>query len=233
MRKIAYLTIDDSPSKDMKVKVNFLYTHKIPAVWFCIGEKIEINPEPVIIAIQKGYIIGNHSYSHRHFSKLSLDECKDEIRKTDEIIEQMYEKADCKRTIKIFRFPFGDKGVGWNPIKVIFRKYDSHFKNIQNYLSESGYQKVLLPDIQKWFPYSFLLNDIDLLWSYNIREWAISKKITSESEQKKFLLKKLSRLERTKKDEIILVHDQEITSHLFGFIINQFVKMDYHFKLPL
>ena len=35
MRKIAYLTIDDGPSKDMKMKVDYLVSKGIPAIWFC------------------------------------------------------------------------------------------------------------------------------------------------------------------------------------------------------
>ena len=60
-KKIAYLIIDDGPSKDMKKKVDFLVSKKIPAIWFCRGDYLEKRPEAAVYAIKKGHIIGNHS----------------------------------------------------------------------------------------------------------------------------------------------------------------------------
>ena len=88
MEKIAYLVFDDSPSKDMKMKVDYLVLKKIPAIWFCI-EFLEQRPSYAVYAIEKGFIIGNHSYSHKHFSDLSLEQCYQEIEKTDKIIEHI------------------------------------------------------------------------------------------------------------------------------------------------
>jgi len=96
MTKFAYLTIDDCPSSDFKRKVDFLFSKNIPAIFFCIGKLTEKRKRIVIYAIKKNFIIGNHSYSHIPFSKLSLKEGKREIKKTDKLIEQLYEKAKVK-----------------------------------------------------------------------------------------------------------------------------------------
>ena len=139
MMKIAYLTVDDCPSSDFKRKVDFLLLKNIPAIFFCIGKLMEKRKKVIIYAIKKGFIIGNHSYSHIPFSKLSLREAKREIKKTDEIIEQLYKGAGIKRPIKVFRFPNLDKGDGnknypfvdWNNPKV---------KALQEYLRKLGYK---------------------------------------------------------------------------------------------
>ena len=86
MTKVAYLTIDDSPSADFMNKLEFLDAHDIKAVWFSQGDNMERRPNMVIQAIQRGHIIGNHAYSHPHFSDLTIDQCFVEIRSTDTII---------------------------------------------------------------------------------------------------------------------------------------------------
>ena len=60
----AYLTIDDSPSQHTIELVDFLSTCGIPAILFVRGALLEQNPAPIEYAIQKGLIIGNHSYAH-------------------------------------------------------------------------------------------------------------------------------------------------------------------------
>jgi len=90
--------------------VDILYQYGIQPIWFCIGSEIEKRPEDVIYSIRKGGIIGNHSYSHPRFSQISLEECFEEIEKTDRIIDSIYREAGVARPIKAFRFPYGDKG---------------------------------------------------------------------------------------------------------------------------
>ncbi|MFB6099960.1 MAG: polysaccharide deacetylase family protein [Candidatus Nanohalobium sp.] len=106
----AYLTIDDSPSKVMEAKLDFLDRKGIPAMFFCEGAKLEERPELVKEAIRRGFIIGNHSYSHPKFSEISFEKAKKEIKKTEEIIDDIYDKVDTERPGKFFRFPYGDKG---------------------------------------------------------------------------------------------------------------------------
>ncbi|UII25419.1 polysaccharide deacetylase family protein [Fulvivirga maritima] len=105
-----YLTIDDSPSKDFKNKVQFLMKNKIPALFFCIGQQIPGASEELKYAIEHGYHIGNHSYSHKHFSSLSLKACLEDINKADKLIADLYQSCGIKSYPKVFRFPFGDKG---------------------------------------------------------------------------------------------------------------------------
>ncbi len=50
-----------------------------------------------MFAIKKGFIIGNHSYAHPHFSKITKEEAFEQIKKTDKIIEEVYKKSRNKR----------------------------------------------------------------------------------------------------------------------------------------
>src|SRR3990172_9835105 len=103
MNKTAYLTIDDAPSPDFLNKLDFLDAKGITAVWFCQGNYMEQRPHMTIEAIRRGHIIGNHSYSHPHFTDLSLDQARAEIRSTDSILDELYHRAGVARRHRFFR----------------------------------------------------------------------------------------------------------------------------------
>ena len=104
--KKAILTIDDAPSSDFRNKVRYLKKNNITAIFFIIGKVAEKKIDDLVYAIKKGFIIGNHSYSHPSFSDISLKEAEKQIKETDKIIEKAYKKAGIKRQIKVFRFLF-------------------------------------------------------------------------------------------------------------------------------
>ena len=149
MTQVGYLTIDDSPTEDFLNKVNLLSSMEIPAIFFCRGNRLEERPDDAISAIKKGYVLGNHSYSHPHFSELTLKECFQEIKQTDEILDKIYRDAEVTRPAKLFRFPYGDKGSktdaehGWpdDENKKLF------MQGIQNYLKRLGYHQPIFQNI--------------------------------------------------------------------------------------
>ena len=69
-----YLTIDDSPSPHTDEMIDYLAENNIPALLFCRGDFLEANPEPILRAIEKGFVIGNHSYAHQPFGTLSHED---------------------------------------------------------------------------------------------------------------------------------------------------------------
>src|SRR5579871_1315436 len=109
--KHCYLTIDDAPSSTMIKEVDYLNSHNIQALWFCVGKNLELYKDEAIYALQKGHILGNHSYSHPHFSEITVEEGYKEIQQTDEIINKIYTLAGIKRPGKFFRFPHSDTGA--------------------------------------------------------------------------------------------------------------------------
>jgi peptidoglycan/xylan/chitin deacetylase (PgdA/CDA1 family) len=110
MPKGIYLTIDDSPSDSFHEKVSFLKSRKVPAIFFCEGARMEDRLPAVRNAISSGYVIGNHAYSHPHFSTLSVEEGIREINRTADLIAQAYHSCGISRYPRLFRFPYGDKG---------------------------------------------------------------------------------------------------------------------------
>ena len=80
--------------------------YNVKGTFFIIGSWVEYTPENIekLKAIYgRGHEIGNHSFKHPLFSKIGNDNIKNELKKTDEVIE----KYTGEKT-KLFRFPSGD-----------------------------------------------------------------------------------------------------------------------------
>jgi len=87
-RQVA-LTFDDAPDDNFTPKVlDVLKREGIRATFFVVGNRVEQHPEIVKRMIAEGHIIGNHSYDHPDFSKLTDAQFRDQIRRTDRIIRQ-------------------------------------------------------------------------------------------------------------------------------------------------
>ena len=98
------LTFDDGPVKgSTNIVLDILKKNEIKAAFFCIGDRIEQNPDLLKRIHDENHIIGNHSYSHHFFFDLkSARKMQDEIMKTNVIIEQL---TGCK--VRFFRPPYG------------------------------------------------------------------------------------------------------------------------------
>ena len=171
-QKIAYLTIDDGPTEDMKEKIDFLDSKGIKAIWFCLGKELEKFPQQAIYAIKKGHIIGNHSYDNPNFSEIDLEEAKNQIEKTDKIINDLYIQVGISRPIKIFRFPFLNNGS-----KDEYQKADwnnKHVKTIQKILANLGYRQPKFKNINyKWFKQAGFDKCLSVDCSYDTFDWCL------------------------------------------------------------
>ena len=157
----ALLTIDDIASENTPAIVDYLDENGIPAIMFAWGENVEKQYENALYALKKGIIVGNHSYSHPHFSELSFDACVKEIEECERVLDGLYHDAGIERKYRPFRFPFGDKG-GENK------------EALQKYLAENGFHKV---DDRKitypWWKENGLDRDIDTFWTFDFAEYNI------------------------------------------------------------
>jgi peptidoglycan/xylan/chitin deacetylase (PgdA/CDA1 family) len=169
----AYLTIDDSPSAITNDLIDFLEAEDIQSLIFVRGDYLAQNPAPIIRAIEKGHVIGNHLYSHQRASKLSIAQIKEEITKTEALIEQAYMSAGKARTVKSVRFPYLDRAMGaWfvEPDHITAEHTRGIFEDlieiglgndknkmptpqqinakneIQNFLKEKGFKQPLFPE---------------------------------------------------------------------------------------
>ncbi|OMF21172.1 hypothetical protein BK133_28765 [Paenibacillus sp. FSL H8-0548] len=137
VERTVYLTIDDGPAGDFKQKVAYLNVLGIQAIWFCLGEALEDFAEEAILAIKAGHVIGNRSYDDADFSAISLQEAREQLERTDQIINELYAGAEVIRPCKAFRFPYMHHEVN-----------DGHFADLQSMLEELGYRQPLFENVK-------------------------------------------------------------------------------------
>jgi peptidoglycan-N-acetylglucosamine deacetylase len=100
-----HLTFDDGPHLVNTPRLlDVLERFGVSATFFVTGRNLGTPQAQDLLArmVSEGHQIGNHTYSHRHLTKLSEQEIREEILKTEILI------GDSNRGIKVFRPPFGD-----------------------------------------------------------------------------------------------------------------------------
>ena len=81
------LTFDDGPSGKLTPKLlDLLAAHHIKATFFLIGQNAAEFPDIVAREAKEGHEVGNHSWSHPNFYKMSDDAIRSELRRTDDAI---------------------------------------------------------------------------------------------------------------------------------------------------
>jgi len=101
--KQIFLTFDDGPNKKYTIPlIEILASYQVKAIFFLIGESAQKNPELVKKIVDAGHVLGNHSWDHKGFSFLGINEQMEQVRRTDEIL---YKFDGIKK--HIFRPPGG------------------------------------------------------------------------------------------------------------------------------
>jgi peptidoglycan-N-acetylglucosamine deacetylase len=217
MPKTAYLTIDDSPSLHMAERIQFLSERGIQAIWFCRGDYLELRPEAAIQALLAGHILGNHSYDHAHFSKLTLEEAADQIDRTEAILERLHAEAGVPRSLKVFRFPYEDR-IGT----------PEHHRALQAMLRERGFILPVLGGIlDERFLQHVTENDTSLFWTYDSEDWTLPSPEDPQAESK--LLAVFARMDRDDPKagcglhapgtEVVVLHDHSHTGSLWPRVV--------------
>lgn len=100
--KIA-ITFDDGPSEFTPKVLELLEKFNAKAAFFCIGKNIDSHPDILLQTIEKGHIVGNHSYFHgKDFDWKNTAEVISELVQTDGAI-----KRNAGKSAKFFRPPYG------------------------------------------------------------------------------------------------------------------------------
>ncbi len=102
--KVAYLTFDDGPSVLTEEVLEILEKENIKATFFLIGSQITEEEEELLRKmVEKGHLLGVHTYSHKSNEIYSsADAYVEDVKKT---AERIYEVTGEKPTI--YRFPWG------------------------------------------------------------------------------------------------------------------------------
>ncbi len=106
-RRVA-LTFDDGPCPPFSTQIlDVLKEQRVPATFFLCGKNVERFPEIARRMAEEGHTLGNHAYSHPFLYLRSRRAMREEIARTQQVIE----KATGVRP-RFFRPPYGGRWFG-------------------------------------------------------------------------------------------------------------------------
>lgn len=103
-KKQIALTFDGAwGNEDTATLLDILERQNVTATFFFTGGWISKYPEDVKTILSKGHEVGNHSENHKQMSKLSKEQCKEEIKIVHDKVKEL-----TGLEMTVFRPPFGD-----------------------------------------------------------------------------------------------------------------------------
>ncbi len=90
-------------NEDTKDILEILSKYDVKVTFFMTGEWIEKYPEDVKAIAEAGHDLANHSMNHKEMSKLSNEQCKEEIMKPHQMVKELTGVE-----MQLFRPPYGD-----------------------------------------------------------------------------------------------------------------------------
>lgn len=115
--KVAYLTFDDGPSKNITPQIlDILKQENVPATFFVLGSRVELNPDLVKREFEEGHYIANHGYTHEYsLIYRSKDTVFEEYIKCENAVRNAL--GNQQYQMFLFRFPGGSSGGRYASIK--------------------------------------------------------------------------------------------------------------------
>lgn len=102
IKKVA-LTFDDGPHPSYTEQLlDGLKKRGVKATFFVTGEHASLHPDVIERMSEEGHLIGNHTYSHMQLSVANKEEFKEELIRTNEVIEEITGKE-----VLFVRPPYG------------------------------------------------------------------------------------------------------------------------------
>lgn len=102
--KLVALTFDDgSDGTNIPAILKILNDNHVKATFFLTGNAATKHPAKIKSIVANGHVIGNHSYWHPYFTKITVTRMKAELNKTEAFIKNLTGKT----TKPYFRPPYG------------------------------------------------------------------------------------------------------------------------------
>lgn len=133
-QRVAALTFDDGPHPKWTPQLlALLERHRAKATFFVVGEMARRHPELIEQIAQAGHALGNHSWNHPSFPRISNKERISQIWRCERLI--------ASHSNKLFRPPFGDTNwwtlamlrqrgyrvICWDGAGVDWERHDRHW----------------------------------------------------------------------------------------------------------
>ena len=121
--KQIFLTFDDGPTKEITPQIlDILKEEQVPATFFVLGSRVELNPDLVKREFEEGHYIANHGYSHSYSTIYSsVQSVMDEYNATERAIQEAIGMSDYHSYL--FRFPGGSSGGRYHDLKAEAKQF--------------------------------------------------------------------------------------------------------------
>lgn len=84
------LTFDDGPDTEWTPQIlSILRQYGVKATFFCVGRRIQTNPDVFMQMIHDGHEVGNHSWDHSNLSKLTKEQIRQQLVQTNDQVQQL------------------------------------------------------------------------------------------------------------------------------------------------
>lgn len=101
--KLVAITFDDGPHPVYTPQIlDVLKQYHARATFFLVGTRMTWYPNIVKREVREGHELGNHTFTHSFYNKVSHKKFLDELHKTDKLISRYQ-----KKKVKLFRSPGG------------------------------------------------------------------------------------------------------------------------------
>lgn len=192
--------------------VNFLVENQVPATGFIIGGAVASNEWSFLETFrEKGFTLGNHTYTHRSLNSITAKQYIADVDKADKKL------AAVMTTPKYFRFPYLAEGNGEKK------------KEVEAYLAEHQYTIAPVTIDSKDYEFNARLYRI----AYRNREKSIPQ---FKKQYLAYIWKQTLRAEKSAKKvdgkpikQILLLHANLLNSYCLGDIIEMYKKNGYKF----
>ncbi len=107
--KIIYLTFDDGPTRDNTIAIlDALDARGIKATFFVQGKNVNNYRDRILATIERGHLVGCHSYSHE-ISKIyeSTEAFMEEVEQYEAVMKETLGEENFNSMSKVIRFPGG------------------------------------------------------------------------------------------------------------------------------
>ncbi|MBN9655727.1 delta-lactam-biosynthetic de-N-acetylase [Halobacillus sp. GSS1] len=110
---IVYLTFDNGYEQGYTGQVlDVLKDKGVPATFFVTGHYIESAPDLLKRMAKEGHLIGNHSWSHPDFTKVSKEKMKQELERVDEAVKELTDQ-EVMTFVRPPRGTFNEETLEW------------------------------------------------------------------------------------------------------------------------
>lgn len=111
--KVVYLTFDNGYEQGYTGKVlDILKEKRVPATFFVTGHYIESAPDLLKRMAKEGHLIGNHSWSHPDFTKVSKEKMEKELNQVDAAVRELTDQ-EVMTFMRPPRGTFNEKTLEW------------------------------------------------------------------------------------------------------------------------